>query len=395
MRLADTLSLSTRMFKTRPMRTFLTVLGVGVGIGTVLFLVSLGYGMQHLILGRIATAETLLTLDVTSGPTTTLELTQSNIDRMRTIPSIVDISRLKTYAAQLTMGELTGNGRVVAVDYAFLRGRSVRMMAGTMEDPEGQRIAYLSSAGVKLFNKSPEEILGERVKLSLLVPKDDGLVEAVNLSGSYVIGGVFEDENVSYVYITLDMLSGISVEPFDAAKVKVSDSGQLETARQALIEQGFVVSAVSDIVEQATKIFHIMQIVLALFGLVALVVSAIGMFNTMTITLLERTNEIGIMRSIGITQKDVRSLFLVEAMLMGFLGGIGGIIIGVIAGFIANIGVNMLAVRFGGSAVQLFYVPAWFVIVIIIFSTCIGFITGVFPSRRAAKLNPLDALRYK
>ena len=68
MRVPDLLSLSTRMFKTRPMRTFLTVLGVGVGIGTVLFLVSLGYGLQNVILGRIATADTLLTLDVSPGP---------------------------------------------------------------------------------------------------------------------------------------------------------------------------------------------------------------------------------------------------------------------------------------------------------------------------------------
>lgn len=391
----DVLSLSTRMFKTRPMRTFLTILGVGVGIGTVLFLVSLGYGMQNLILGRIANADTLLTLDVTSGPTKLLELSQDNIDRIKTIPSIEDVSRLKTYAAQLTMGKLTGNGQVIAVDYSFLRRRNVKTLSGTIEDPLGKRIAFMSSAGAKLFNKSPDELVGQQVDLSLLVVGEGGYNDVVNLSGSYLIGGVFDDENVSNVYITLDQIQNLHPEPFDTAKVKVSDASTLEITRQALIEQGFIVSAVSDIVEQATKIFHIMQIVLALFGLVALLVSAIGMFNTMTITLLERTNEIGIMRSIGITERDVRKLFLVEALLMGFLGGVGGIIIGLSAGYVANFGVNMLAARFGGLPVTLFSAPAWFMIFIVVFSTFIGILTGLFPARRAAKLNPLDALRYK
>jgi putative ABC transport system permease protein len=115
----------------------------------------------------------------------------------------------------------------------------------------------------------------------------------------------------------------------------------------------------------------------------------------MTIALLERTNEIGIMRAIGITKTDVCKLFLLESMLMGFLGGLGGVLMGVAAGSLTNIGVNMLAVRFGGSAIDLFYVPGWFVTVIIVFSTCIGFLTGLYPSLRASRLNPLDALRYK
>jgi len=81
--------------------------------------------------------------------------------------------------------------------------------------------------------------------------------------------------------------------------------------------------------------------------------------------------------------------------MMGFLGGVGGVIIGYIAGEIANFGINILAKGFGGQPLDLFYHPSWFVALIIVFSTVIGFLTGVYPSRRAAKLNPLEALRYK
>ena len=134
---------------------------------------------------------------------------------------------------------------------------------------------------------------------------------------------------------------------------------------------------------------------LALFGGIALIVSAIGMFNTMTVTLLERTNEIGIMRTIGASPSSIKVLFLSESIVMGFLGGIVGIIIGVGGGTLINFLLNTLATRMGGMAISLFRFPLVFLSFIAIFSAVMGFFTGVFPARRASSLNPLDAIRYK
>jgi putative ABC transport system permease protein len=115
----------------------------------------------------------------------------------------------------------------------------------------------------------------------------------------------------------------------------------------------------------------------------------------MTIALLERTNEIGIMRAIGVTRRDMLMLFLMESSLMGLLGGVGGVAVGYLGGEIANTGLNILAKTMGGQTLNLFYRPLWFILVIIVFSTIIGFLTGVYPSIRAARMNPLEALRYK
>lgn len=392
------LSLSTRMFKTRPMRTFLTVLGVGVGIGTVLFLVSLGYGLQNIILSRIATADSLLTLDVGPGPSDELALTAKNIDTIDKVQDVEEVSRLKSFLAQVSLNDLTTNTQVQAVDRTFFRLKGIKPMdegALLLEgDPLG---AVISSAGAKLFNLDPSDIVGKPVDIMLALPFETGgvLTDVMPLHGPYIIRGVVDDEDASYLYIALDSIPQVKIDEYDQLKIKASSNDKMETVRDEVIEKGFIVSALSDIIDQANKIFRIVQIVLALFGLVALVVSAIGMFNTMTITLLERTNEIGIMRAIGITRFDVKMLFLVESMLMGFLGGLGGVIIGVVAGYIANWGINLLASRFGGASLDLFFVPTWFVVVIIGFSTCIGLVTGIYPSRRASKLNPLDALRYK
>jgi putative ABC transport system permease protein len=187
----------------------------------------------------------------------------------------------------------------------------------------------------------------------------------------------------------------LGINEYNQLKVKVDSADNMEAIRNSIIDEGFLVSSLSDTIDQANKIFNVIKIILALFGLVALIVSAIGMFNTMTIALLERINEVGIMRALGISKKDIRKIFLFESVIMGFLGGIGGIFIGYVGGEIANFGVNIMANSFGGNSLDIFYNPPWFIAFILVFSIVIGFITGVYPSITASRLNPLTALRYK
>jgi ABC-type antimicrobial peptide transport system permease subunit len=115
----------------------------------------------------------------------------------------------------------------------------------------------------------------------------------------------------------------------------------------------------------------------------------------MTITLLERTEEIGIMKSIGASDMGISAMFFMEAVIMGFLGGCAGIAIGLLLGEGFNLIINFVASRFGGVKVDLFYSPMWFVLAILAFSGIVGFFTGFTPARRASKIDPLDALRYK
>ncbi|MDD4319619.1 MAG: ABC transporter permease [Candidatus Peribacteraceae bacterium] len=398
MRYLDALRLALRMFKTRPLRTSLTILGVSVGIGAVLFLVSLGYGLQRAILNQIANADTLLTLDVSAG-SEALQLTQEALAKIEAVPHIAEISRLENIRGQITFAGINTDVTGVAIDPSFFRLSGMTPLTGTLFDkPDGGGDAVLSTAAVKLLGKTPEEVVGQSVSMALnLVLRSDGPDGATvrEMAGDILIGGVVENEDVSELYLPMSRFEGMAFEKFHRLKVKVEGNEWMEGARTAVMDAGYVVSALSDTIDQATKIFSIVQIILGLFGLVALVVSAIGMFNTMTITLLERTNEIGIMRSIGITRKDIRGMFLVESMLMGFLGGLAGLALSTGAGFFVNMTINVLAARFHGPSMDIFYTPLWFMGVVIAFSTVIGFFTGVYPSYRASKLNPLDALRYK
>jgi putative ABC transport system permease protein len=115
----------------------------------------------------------------------------------------------------------------------------------------------------------------------------------------------------------------------------------------------------------------------------------------MTVALLERTREIGIMKSIGASRLSISLMFIVESTLMGLLGSCAGVIISYTTGLLFNLLINAIAIRLGGVAVNLFYSPLWFVLTVLLFGTFVGFLTGVFPARTAARIDPLDALRYE
>lgn len=396
MKFRDIFSLSTRGFKTNTSRTILTILGVGVGIGAVLFLVSLGYGLQNIVLNNITTADALLTLDVSSG-SELLQLTKEKVAVISAMPEVTETSPGLSLSGQMVQQDSMGDSLVYLVDKSFFRLGGLNMETGREFASNDAYEIVVSSAATKIFgfNKSAD-IIGQTFKINLFIP-DSATQEitVANLQPDYKVVGVITDDNTSFVYLPTATIGQVNLPPYSDLKVKIKSSEQLNTARTQIISQGFLVSSLSETIDQTKKIFQIIQIVLGSFGLIALIVSAIGMFNTMTITLLERTQEIGIMRAVGVTNRDVVMIFLFESVLMGFFGGIAGIIIGYVSGEAFNLGINILAHNFGGQSLGLFYRPTWFLLFVLWFSVLTGFLTGLYPARRAAKLNPLDALRYK
>jgi len=240
------------------------------------------------------------------------------------------------------------------------------------------------------------QIMGQSVKFKVFLPiADSSKTEEVPLAKEYKIKGIVNDESTIAAYVLLSEFSNnFKIPYYEKARVKVSKNDFLNIVEGKVIEKGFLVTSLSKTVDQANKIFQGIQVMLALFGGIALIVSAIGMFNTMTVTLLERTKEIGIMRTIGGSPLNIKLMFLTESVLMGFLGGMVGILIGVGGGLAINVSLNFLATRMGGQAISLFSFPIMFLLFIAGFSAVMGLLTGLFPSNRAAKLNPLDAIRY-
>lgn len=394
--------LSTRMFKTNPSRTWLTILGMGVGIGAVVTLVGLGFGLQSIILERIVFGETLLSLNVANAPSHAIVLTPQMVEEFSQNENVKDVSPMASFPTLVTYEGLTGNAVLQGLKPSYFLYTGGKAVVGdlftdaTAEEDRNQVI--VSTAMLKLFGvETPEAVIGKSIKLRVLVPQEgsDQSTE-VDIDKSYKIKAVTADEASLTVMMTLDEFQAYFQVPFyERVQVRVKDSKFLVLVQDEIIAKGFTVTALSKTVEQANKIFQGIQAILAVFGSIALTVSAIGMFNTMTVTLLERTAEIGVMRTIGASSFDIVLLFVAEAVIVGLLGGIVGILIGVGIGFTANTAVSLAAGKFGGVSVSIFKYPLPFLLFILSFSGIVGFITGLFPARRAAKINPLDAIRYK
>lgn len=402
MRVIDLATLSTRMFKTNPMRTWLTILGMGVGTGAVVMLVGLGFGLQQIILEQIVFGETLLSLGVTSSGSTAIKITDETVSEMEKLDNVQDVAPLARFPALITYKGLTGNLFLQGAEPPYIRYSGITPSAGevfTDADLADDTSVMISPAVLKLFAiEDPEAMIGQSVTFRLLIPSPDNPdeIDEILIDKQYRIKGITKEEGVLNALVMLpELRNHVGVEEYDRAQVRVTASEFLNSVEEKLIEGGYRVTALSKTVEQASKIFQGVQMVLAAFGGIALVVSAIGMFNTMTVTLLERTKEIGIMRMIGASPTDIKLLFVSESVLVGFLGGVSGIVIGVGIGIILNFILNTLATNFGGQSVSLFAFPMWFLSFIAAFSAAVGYLTGIFPARRAALLNPLDAIRYE
>lgn len=402
MRIQDVAKLSTRMFKTNPARTWLTILGMGVGTGAVVTLVGLGFGLQNIILEQIVFGETLLSLSVTPPPSRSVDLNPQTVQDFYEIERVNDVAPIASFAALITYEGLTGNTFLQGANPSYLRFTGAKELAGRLFDDktikEDAGSVIVSSAMLKLFEvEDPEEAIGKQVSFRVFVPVEGTTdTKEVELRKRYTIIGVSNEESRPSAMVLLDELSSqLQVTSYEGVQVRVESSDYLDQVSAEIVDRGYGVTALSKTVEQANKIFQGIQAVLAVFGGIALVVSAIGMFNTMTVTLLERTGEIGIMRTLGASSNDIQVLFISEAVIVGFLGGVVGISIGVGIGFALNTMVNVAASNFGGKAVALFAYPIPFILFISAFSAIVGFLTGVFPARRAAGLNPLEAIRYK
>lgn len=400
MLLLDTFRVSTRSFKNNRLRTFLTILGISIGIGAIFFLVSLGYGFQKLILEKIATSDSLLALDVTEK-SEVAQLSQNNLEDLKSIHNIVEISPVLDQESQISGNGFTSDVKLSIVDSNFFALEGIETKKGELFNEEDSNGIIISTAALKLLDIREDDGFNQN-NLTLRIVKDGEFIKNPEDSNSnfiekdYNIKGIVENETQLFAYIPRKSLTeDLEFIKFNKFKVKASSERELAGVREQIIAKGFFVNSISDTVEQMKQIFKIAQIVLSLFGIIALTVSAIGMFNTMTIALLERTQEIGIMKTLGASTVDIWRMFLTESMLIGFVGGALGLTIGYVASRILNFGINILAKNFGGVEVELFHIPLWFVLFILIFSTLVGLITGFYPAKRAAKLKALEALRYK
>jgi len=260
------------------------------------------------------------------------------------------------------------------------------------------RQAVVSRAMLQILGLSDADAVGKTFDVAFIVTGDlldTGVDKVESESVEYTIVGVDSDENSSFFYVPFLDLRSLGITKYSQIKVVAKSDKDVEKIRTQIESSGYVTSSVADTVIQIDSLFQTVRLLLGSIGLVALAVAGLGMFNTMSISLLERTREVGLMKAMGMRSNEVHELFLTESMTMGFFGGVFGILIGTGVGKIIGLILSIFSVSRGVGYVDISYLPIAFTIFIIVLSIIVGIVTGIYPARRATKISALNALRYE
>ena len=395
--------LAFKTFTAQKKRTALTLIGIFIGIAAVVSLISLGQGLKASIdrqFELLGTDKIFIRPGSSVGfdPTVTIKLSEEDLLAIR------DISGVKSASAMvLKLARITFKGEN---KYTFATG---------LEDPELNYEHMIESFGVEIETGRGAEGDREAVVGKNFISGDffDAAVEVgdkIEIEGKKfrVVGSVTEVGNPqddANVYITFDA----ALETFDLSRDeldfiyvtvregeepgKVGDSIKKRLRKLHGVDEGdedFTVSTTEDYMETFGIVLTVVQIVLIGIAAISLLVGGVNIANTMYTSVLERTNEVGIMKAIGARNSDIFFLFLIESGILGVAGGIAGIA--------AGIGLSRLvalaAASAGWSFIQTLF-PWYLTIGALLFSFVVGAVSGTLPAYQASKLHPVDALRYE
>ena len=444
MKFLDLLRLILGNLSRRKARVALTAIGVVIGTAAVVILVSLAIGLQKSATSQLYGIGDLTQIDVmptygggfgggggpfvvqAGGESNQLDqpvlLTNSALEELRAIPGVkVVIPRDYLNAnVMVRYQHMEGGMNIIGVATDDLADLGLETSQGVTTLSRGS-IIIGSMTPYNFYDPNqrpgqepppPPDLMDQQIQLVVIKWDQNGNETRKTLS--LRVAGIINEtggEPDYSVYLPLELTKslnewakGIRInynkDGYSQVIVKVEDANQALEIADQITEMGFQAMTPQSYLQGINSFFVVLQVIFGGVGAIALLVAAIGIANTMAMSILERTREIGLMKAVGATNRDVLSLFLGEAAGIGFIGGLGGVVIG----WLAAQGMNVLAIIYlAGQASQqggappsvAVYTPAWLPIFALIFSTLIGMLSGLYPALRAATMIPVNALKYE
>lgn len=386
------------------LRTTLTTLGMIIGVSAIVFLLAFGFGIQKLVTLQISGENASQLIDVGTGNSQIVKLNQDSFSKIKAIAEVKDTTLVINAAGKINLAKKENDISVSGassnyLDWAgdsIIAGKNLSDQATSSNSTVQTAVANVVLAQVLGYTKE-EDVIGKTISLDIILPQEiiTNSASKVIKTQKFNIIGLTKGEASAALFVNSSYIISLGATNFSQVRVKVADSNQILAAQKKIEALGFKTQYVGDTINQVNQVFNFFKLILGGFGLIALVVASLGMFNTLTISLLERTKEVALLKILGMRAKSIMKVFTVEALVMGILGGIFGILLGIGIGKVINAILNSYALKAGGDAVAVFYFPVWFLIVVFIFAVLIGFFCGLYPAIRATRINALDVLRYE
>ncbi|MDO8740562.1 MAG: ABC transporter permease [Candidatus Woesearchaeota archaeon] len=389
----------------RKTRTWLTMLGIFIGIALVVALISLGQGLQETIneqFKMLGVDKIIVspggTFSGVGGSSAASELKEKDIDTIKKVRGvdlaagfIYKLARMKSgneFKYSWATGMPTDESRKIIESmqsFKITEGKDLKK-----GDSYKALVGIMFSEG-KVFKKKLN--VGDKIE-----------VEGKDFEIIGILGRIGNPQDDSQILIPLDVARAVLNEPekYDTIIVQIKEGEDANAIAESIKkrlrdernvkegEEDFSIQTSAQLLETFKTVFTIVQAVLIGIAAISLLVGGIGIMNTMYTSVLERTQEIGVMKAIGAKNSDIAQIFLIESGLLGLTGGIIGVLIGV---GLSNI-VVYITTQMGVSILKAYF-PWYLIVGSLLFSVAVGIASGMLPARQAALMRPADSLRYE
>lgn len=379
----------------KKLRTGLTVFGIAIGIGAIFFLLSFGIGLQHLVTNEVIGNQSIKTIDVSSPNSKILKIDDIAVERIKGISNVNELGKVYYYPGSYKISNSESDSIVYGIDTGYQNLTYLNLVAGKLLAPESSNDSVIiNKAALEAIGlgKKPTDIIGKKVEVIVPLTKVDEKLDT--LKKEFTVLGVIDSGSGSEVFLPASVFRDKGVPYLSQLKVGAVKVDDVQKIRSQIESFGFETTSPVDTIQEINQVFKFLNFILIGFGSIGMIVAVLGMFNTLTISLLERTKEIGLMVALGARSIDMRRLFVFEALFLSFMGSVLGIFGAYILGRIFNALMNVLASQRGvQNKFELFAYPPLIVLGMLLFMTIVGLLVVYLPARRAERINPIDALR--
>lgn len=370
-------------------RSAITIIGIAIGTGSVFMLLSFGIGLQDLVSRQIMQGQSINTIDINASGSRVLKIDDATVKSIAAISHVDSASGFYANAGKLTIGGATADVVAYGVDRLYLDTANLVMGAGSLIDPSKSDEIVVSSAILdSLGVQDAKKTLGSTI--SLTVKQSDG----VTIDKKLTIVGVVSSGNGQEVFVPARVYTDAGATTYAGAKAQATDRSAISAIRKKIEGFGYETTSPIDTLNQVDQVFRILRVILVGFGLIGMSIAILGMINTLTVSLLERTREVALMLALGARPRDMRQLFIIEAVALSLIGGIVGVAGALMVSIVIDAVLNQLAQSRGvGAHFTVFAMPLWLIAVTLAFMALVGYIVAFVPGRRAARINSIEALR--